>query len=90
MGAMDHYHPSSHINFLAASVVLLRLIERNVMSNAVHWTPAVCLNEGQLSAYKNLLNEMVLSTRGEPATLTYEWHFDEDASTCLVYERYRD
>ena len=90
MGAMDHFRPSYHINLLAASIVLLSLIESNVMSNAVHWTLEVSVNEGQLSAFKNWWTEMVLSTRGVPATLTHEWFFDEDESTSLINERYHE
>lgn len=35
------------------------------MSDALHWTLEVSVNDGQLSTFKDLLNEMVSSTRSE-------------------------
>ena len=59
------------------------------MSNAVHWTLEVSVTDEQISVFKELLNEMVSSTRGEPDTLTYGWYFNEQESICLINERYR-
>ena len=60
------------------------------MSDAVHWTLEVSINDGQLSTFKELLNEMVSSTRSEYDTLIYEWYFSDDESICIINERYRD
>ena len=60
------------------------------MSDAVHWTLEVVVNDGQLGAFKALLGEMVASTKSEVNTLMYEWYFNEDESVCFINERYRD
>ena len=60
------------------------------MSDSVHWTLEVVVNDGQLDAFKTLLSEMVSSTKNEVNTLIYEWYFNEDESVCFINERYRD
>lgn len=48
------------------------------------------VREGQLSAARDLMPEMVEATRGEPGTLGYEWFLSGDGTLCHVYERYAD
>ena len=60
------------------------------MSDIVSWNLQMSVREGQLSAARDLMPEMVEATRGEPGTLGYEWFLSGDETLCHVYERYAD
>ncbi len=60
------------------------------MSDAVSWLLAVSVKEGQLEAFRSLMNEMVASTKDEPGALIYEWGVSEDGAKVDIYERYAD
>ena len=61
------------------------------MSDNVHWLLELAIKEGQLDAFKALMQEMVEATQtNEPDTLNYEWFISEDGKTCHLYERYAD
>ncbi|MFY0652071.1 MAG: antibiotic biosynthesis monooxygenase [Cyclobacteriaceae bacterium] len=59
------------------------------MSNQIAWVLQLDILEGQLDAFKTLMNEMVDATQSnEPDTLGYEWWISDDNSSCHIYERY--
>ena len=60
------------------------------MSDAVSWLLAVSVKEGQLEAFRSLMEETVASTSNEPGTLIYEWAVSDDNATVEIYERYID
>ena len=60
------------------------------MSDTVSWNLQMSVRDGQLGDARELMPEMVESTRGEPGTLGYEWFLDADGTVCHVYERYAD
>ncbi|GHD57034.1 hypothetical protein GCM10017083_37930 [Thalassobaculum fulvum] len=61
------------------------------MTGNVHWMLEVAVKDGQLDAFRALMEEMVAATRdNEPDALNYEWAISGDGATCHIYERYRD
>jgi quinol monooxygenase YgiN len=56
----------------------------------VAWLTQCAVKEGQLEAFKALMDEMVAATRDEPGTLDYEWFISDDDSTVHIYERFAD
>lgn len=60
------------------------------MSNVVSWNLQLAVRDGQLEAFKSLMEEMVTATRSEPGAEAYEWFFSEDGTICHLYERYSD
>ena len=48
------------------------------------------VKDGQLDAFKELMEEMVAGTSEEPGTLNYEWFISDDGSTVHIYEKYAD
>lgn len=60
------------------------------MSGHVHWMIEASIGDGQLDAFKALMAEMVVGTKGEPGTINYEWFLSADEGTCHLYERYVD
>ena len=57
----------------------------------VSWVLQCAVKEGQLDAFKQLMDEMVESTRDEEAgTLNYEWFISDDNRTVHLYEKYAD
>ena len=60
------------------------------MSDIVSWNLQTSVREGQLSAARDLMPEMVEATRGEAGTLGYEWFLGGDGTVCHIYERYAD
>ena len=60
------------------------------MSDIVSWNLQTSVREGQLSAARDLMPEMVEGTRGEAGTLGYEWFMGGDGTVCHIYERYAD
>lgn len=60
------------------------------MPDVVSFVLQVELREGQLEAFRDLMNEQVLAAREEPGTMAYEWFISDDESSCHIYERYRD
>jgi len=60
------------------------------MPGPVAWNLQLALREGRLEAFRELMLEMVASTRNEPGALGYEWFLSEDGAACHIHERYRD
>jgi quinol monooxygenase YgiN len=57
----------------------------------VSWVVQCAVKDGQLDAFKELMDEMVESTRDEEAgTLNYEWFISDDNGTVHIYEKYAD
>ena len=50
------------------------------MSDNVSWAVELSVKPGQLDNFKELVEEMVQSTRNEPNTLAYEWFLGEDTA----------
>ncbi len=57
-------------------------------SEEIGWVIEVSVGAGHLGSWKELMREMVGSTHREPGTLTYEWMFGEDGTSCQIFERY--
>lgn len=60
------------------------------MSTVVSWNLQMFVRDGRLDDARELMEEMVASTREESGTLGYEWFLSEDGSACHIYERYAD
>ena len=60
------------------------------MSSTVSWNLQLAVRDGQLDAFRSLMEEMVESTLAETGTLTYEWFLSEDGTICHLNERYAD
>ncbi len=60
------------------------------MSDTVSWNLQMSVREGRLSDARELMPEMVESTRGESGTLGYEWFLGAGGTVCHVHERYAD
>ncbi len=59
------------------------------MSDHVYWILEVSIKDGQMDAFKTLMEEMVAATRAdEPGALNYEWSLGNDGTSCHIYERY--
>ncbi|MEM9383026.1 MAG: antibiotic biosynthesis monooxygenase [Planctomycetota bacterium] len=59
------------------------------MSNPVSWTVEATLRPGQADAFRDLMGEMIASTRdGEPGARRYEWFLADDSVHIL--ETYAD
>ena len=60
------------------------------MSDIVSWNVHMSVREGRLSDARELMPEMVESTRGEVGTLVYEWFLAVGGTVCHLNERYAD
>lgn len=60
------------------------------MSEAISWILMLDVKEGQLDAFRLLMDEMVASTREEPGAEIYEWWVSDDGRRVHIYERYAD
>ena len=60
------------------------------MSDTVSWNVHMSVREGQLNDARELMTEMVESTRGEAGTLGYEWFLGAGGTVCHLNERYAD
>ncbi len=59
------------------------------MGGHVYWILELSIRDGQMDAFKSLMEEMVTATKAdEPGALNYEWSLDEEGSSCHIYERY--
>jgi quinol monooxygenase YgiN len=56
----------------------------------VSWVVQCAVKDGQLEAFKELMEEMVAGTSEEPQTLNYEWFISDDGETVHIYEKYAD
>jgi quinol monooxygenase YgiN len=56
----------------------------------VSWVLQCEVKEGQLDAFKELMEEMVAGTSEEPGAVGYEWFISDDDSSVHLYERYAD
>lgn len=53
------------------------------------WIVEAKLNEGQLEAFKAVMNSQVERAKTEPGTLNYQYYLSDEGDV-LVYERFRD
>ncbi len=60
------------------------------MSDTVSWILQTSVREGRLNDARELMPEMVESTRDEPGTLGYEWFLGAGGTVCHIHERYAD
>ena len=60
------------------------------MAEQVSWLLELNVKSGQLESFRELMNEMVAATQGEPGTEMYEWFVNEDGTKIHIYERYTD
>jgi quinol monooxygenase YgiN len=60
------------------------------MPNTISWNLQMSVRDGRLDEARNLMNEMVASTRKEPGAQGYEWFLSEDGKICHLNERYAD
>ena len=60
------------------------------IAGQVSWVVECSVKDGQLDAFKELMEEMVAGTSGEPGTLNYEWFISDDGKTVHIYEKYAD
>ncbi len=61
------------------------------MSNNITWSFQLSTNDGQLDAFKTLVDEIIGAVKtSEPDTLTYEWFISDDGKSCHVNERFTD
>lgn len=61
------------------------------MNKHVSWIFELSVNDGELHNVKELMKEMVASTKAnEPGTLAYEWSISGDETQCHTYELYQD
>ena len=60
------------------------------MSNTISWNLQMSVREGRLNDARDLMSEMVASTKQEPGTIGYEWFLSADGKTCHINERYAD
>ncbi len=56
----------------------------------VSWVVQCAVKDGELDAFKELMEEMVAGESEEPGTLNYEWFISDDGSTVHIYEKYAD
>src|SRR5260370_35477693 len=50
----------------------------------------MAVKEGKLETFRELMEEMVSGTSGEPGTLAYQWYISHDGGTVHVFEIYAD
>jgi quinol monooxygenase YgiN len=60
------------------------------MPNTVSLNLQLAVRDGQLNAARDLMNEMVASSKQESGAESYEWYISDDGTTCHVNERYSD
>ena len=60
------------------------------MSTTISWNLQLSVREGQVESARDLMGEMVASTRNEPGAQGYEWFISGDGKSCHVNERYAD
>jgi len=60
------------------------------MPNNVSWILQLSVKDGQLSAAKALMQEMVESTMQEPGAQSYEWYISPDGAVCHTHESFID
>ena len=54
------------------------------------WVLQCTVKDGQLDAFKELMEEMVAGTSNEAGALNYEWFISDDGSTVHLYEKFAD
>src|SRR5258708_39144223 len=60
------------------------------MKGHVSWVNELAVKEGKLETFRELMEEMVSCTSGEPGTLAYQWYISHDGGTVHVFEIYAD
>jgi quinol monooxygenase YgiN len=60
------------------------------MSKPVHWVIEFAIPSGKDKELRAIMNDMVEDTRADPGALCYQWNLSDDATSCHVYEHYKD
>ena len=60
------------------------------MREHVSWVIELAVKPGKLGSFKELMEEMVAGTSGEPETRNYEWYISGDEGTVHIFEKYAD
>ena len=60
------------------------------MAQPVSWNLQLSVQPDRLEDLRQVMADMVETTRGEAGVLQYEWYIDATASTCHTTERYAD
>lgn len=50
----------------------------------------LAVKQGELDAFRALMEEMVAHAQTKPGTIIYEWFVSDDGGTVHIYERYLD
>jgi quinol monooxygenase YgiN len=58
------------------------------MEGHVSWILECAVKDGQLAAYRELMEEMVAGTSTERGALAYEWYISADETTVHLLEKY--
>jgi quinol monooxygenase YgiN len=58
------------------------------VENHVSWVVELAVKAGARERFKELMDEMVSGTSGEPEALVYEWYISDDAGTVHLVETY--
>lgn len=59
-------------------------------STPVSYNLRLTIQDGQQDVFRDLMHEMVASTKEEPGTLVYEWFLTADGKTCHINEHFED
>lgn len=60
------------------------------MPRTISWNLQMSVRDGRLNDARDLMAEMVASTREEPGTQGFEWFLSADGKSCHINERYAD
>jgi autoinducer 2-degrading protein len=60
------------------------------MVDDLYWVFTLKVKPGQLSAFRELVTEIVAASQEEPGTLAYQYSISGDEQTVHIFERYRD
>jgi quinol monooxygenase YgiN len=60
------------------------------MDKDLFWLFTLDVKPGKFDEFKQLVADIVTSTKQEPGTLAYQYAASVDQSTVHIYERYRD
>src|SRR5260370_29140639 len=71
-------------------LVQKRRAKERAVKGHVSWVNELAVKEGKLETFRELMEEMVSGTSGEPGTLAYQWYISHDGGTVHVFEIYAD
>ena len=60
------------------------------MEGHVTWMTELAVKDGELDAFRELMEEMVDDTRAELGALAYTWYMSEDGAGVHILETYAD